>query len=70
MMYGLNLWSDNWKVHIIMKFCVPMLNLHFIILKLSLMVTRKWTLNWDYVTDDIIVGSCPRSPEDLVRGFS
>ena len=27
----------------------------------------RWTLNWNYVTDDIIVGSCPRSPEDVVR---
>ena len=28
---------------------------------------RKWTLNWSEVTPDIVVGSCPRSPEDVVR---
>lgn len=26
-----------------------------------------WTLNWDYVGDHIIVGSCPRRPEDVDR---
>lgn len=26
---------------------------------------RKWTLNWDEVEKDVIVGSCPRSPEDI-----
>jgi hypothetical protein len=28
---------------------------------------RKWTLNWDEITPNIIVGSCPRSTQDVVR---
>jgi hypothetical protein len=28
---------------------------------------RKWTLNWSEVTPDIVIGSCPRSPDDVVR---
>ncbi len=28
---------------------------------------RRWTLNWDDITPEIVVGSCPRSPEDVVR---
>lgn len=27
----------------------------------------RWTLNWDQITDDIVVGSCPRSPSDVDR---
>jgi len=27
----------------------------------------KWTLNWDAIDDNIIVGSCPRSVEDVDR---
>mmetsp|Transcript_5611 Transcript_5611/g.16038 ORF Transcript_5611/g.16038 Transcript_5611/m.16038 type:complete len:416 (-) Transcript_5611:646-1893(-) len=27
----------------------------------------SWTLNWDRITEDITVGSCPRSPSDLDR---
>lgn len=27
----------------------------------------RWTLNWDAITPNIIVGSCPRSPEDIDR---
>ncbi|CAD7701724.1 unnamed protein product [Ostreobium quekettii] len=27
----------------------------------------RWTLNWDEVTEDIVVGSCPRSRDDLDR---
>ena len=27
----------------------------------------KWTLNWDYITPQLVVGSCPRSPSDIVR---
>eukprot|EP00897_Mesotaenium_endlicherianum_P001689 jgi/Mesen1/1548/ME000134S00667 len=27
----------------------------------------RWTLNWDAVTPDILIGSCPRSPSDLDR---
>ena len=27
----------------------------------------SWTLNWDAIRDDIVVGSCPRSAEDIVR---
>ncbi len=30
-------------------------------------VCRRWTLNWDKIEDNIIVGSCPRSPSDVVR---
>jgi hypothetical protein len=29
-------------------------------------VCRRWTLNWDEVREDILVGSCPRSVEDVV----
>ena len=28
---------------------------------------RRWTLNWDPVLDNVLVGSCPRSAEDVVR---
>ncbi|GMH34854.1 hypothetical protein BSKO_02715 [Bryopsis sp. KO-2023] len=27
----------------------------------------KWTLNWDEIMDNVIVGSCPRAPQDLER---
>ena len=27
----------------------------------------EWTLNWDFVRDDLIVGSCPVEPADLDR---
>jgi hypothetical protein len=27
----------------------------------------RWTLNWDSITPNIIVGSCPRSPGDIDR---
>lgn len=27
----------------------------------------RWTLNWNSITSNIIVGSCPRSPEDIDR---
>lgn len=27
----------------------------------------RWTLNWDSITETLIVGSCPRQPEDLDR---
>jgi len=26
---------------------------------------RKWTLNWGEIRDDIVVGSCPRSADDI-----
>jgi hypothetical protein len=29
--------------------------------------TWEWTLNWDAITDKILVGSCPRSPDDINR---
>lgn len=29
----------------------------------------SWSLNWDAVRDDVIVGSCPRSADDIVRFF-
>ena len=28
---------------------------------------RQWTLNWDAIEDNILVGSCPRSASDVVR---
>ena len=27
----------------------------------------RWTLNWNFITPNIIVGSCPRSPGDIDR---
>jgi len=27
----------------------------------------KWSLNWGEITPDIIVGSCPMTPDDIVR---
>lgn len=27
----------------------------------------RWTLNWDTINDNIVVGSCPRSTSDIVR---
>lgn len=32
-----------------------------------LLLCRRWTLNWDDISPDIVVGSCPRSPADVVR---
>lgn len=29
--------------------------------------TWQWTLNWDTVTPNVLVGSCPRSPSDIDR---
>lgn len=26
----------------------------------------RWTLNWDDINDNIVVGSCPRSTQDIV----
>lgn len=28
---------------------------------------RRWSLNWNTITPEIIVGSCPRSPSDIDR---
>lgn len=25
----------------------------------------KWTLNWDEIRDDLVIGACPMSPEDI-----
>lgn len=30
----------------------------------------RWTLNWDTINDNIVVGSCPRSSQDIVRCFA
>lgn len=27
----------------------------------------QWTLNWNSINDNIVVGSCPRSTQDIVR---
>lgn len=27
----------------------------------------RWTLNWNTINDNIVVGSCPRSTQDIVR---
>ena len=28
---------------------------------------RRWSLNWDQITPEIVVGSCPRSASDIDR---
>ncbi len=28
---------------------------------------RRWSLNWDTITSEIVVGSCPRSASDIDR---
>ena len=28
---------------------------------------RRWSLNWDTITPEIVVGSCPRSASDIDR---
>ena len=32
-----------------------------------MLARRRWSLNWDTITPEIVVGSCPRSASDIDR---
>ena len=35
--------------------------------RVRLALRRRWSLNWDQINSQIVVGSCPRSASDIDR---